>query len=117
MSIKWSLHNQVKDKRGFTLIELIIVIAVLGILATLTIPKVINIKSNAETAANEANEKIIRNALERYYADNMEYPNPDSGNKLPKEALKDYLNLEEKLIDEWEYTKTGEVYNLEKKQH
>lgn len=60
---------------------------------------------------------MIRNVMERYYANNMEYPNSDSGNKLSKEVLKDYLNLEEDLVDEWEYTKTGEVYNLEKKQH
>ena len=47
----------------------------LGVLATLVIPRVIGVKSDAEDAADAANEKIIRNALERYYLDNDEtYP-------------------------------------------
>lgn len=75
MKIARALHKRTKGDKGFTLIELIVVIAVLGVLATLIIPKVVGVKSEAETKAMEANEKIIRNALERYYLDNGEtYP-------------------------------------------
>ncbi|MFY9414997.1 MAG: type II secretion system protein, partial [Tepidanaerobacteraceae bacterium] len=75
MKIARALHKRTKGDKGFTLIELIVVIAVLGVLATLIIPKVVGVQSEAETAAMEANEKIIRNALERYYLDNDEaYP-------------------------------------------
>lgn len=74
MKIARALHKRTKGDKGFTLIELIVVIAVLGVLATLIIPRVVGVKSDAETAAMEANEKIIRNALERYYLDHDEYP-------------------------------------------
>jgi len=74
MKIARALHKRTKGDKGFTLIELIVVIAVLGVLATLIIPKVVGVKSDAETKAMEANEKIIKNALERYYLEHETYP-------------------------------------------
>ena len=74
MKIARALHKRTKGDKGFTLIELIVVIAVLGVLATLIIPKVVGVKSDAETKAMEANERIIRNALERYYLEHETYP-------------------------------------------
>ena len=74
MKIARALHKRTKGDKGFTLIELIVVIAVLGVLATLIIPRVVGVKSDAETKAMEANEKIIRNALERYYLKHETYP-------------------------------------------
>ena len=43
-----------RDMRGFTLIELVIVIAIIGILSAVAIPKFINLSSNAQTAATNA---------------------------------------------------------------
>lgn len=40
--------------QGFTLIELVIVIAIIGILSAVAIPKFINLSSNAQTAATQA---------------------------------------------------------------
>lgn len=74
MKIARALHKRTKGDKGFTLIELIVVIAVLGVLATLIIPRVVGVPSEAETKAMDANARIIKNALERYYLDNDEYP-------------------------------------------
>ena len=74
MKIARALHKRTKGDKGFTLIELIVVIAVLGVLATLIIPKVVGVKSEAETAAMDANARIIKNALERYYLEHETYP-------------------------------------------
>lgn len=41
-------------QRGFTLIELVIVIAIIGILSAVAIPKFINLSSNAQTASTNA---------------------------------------------------------------
>ncbi|MFY9313198.1 MAG: prepilin-type N-terminal cleavage/methylation domain-containing protein [Tepidanaerobacteraceae bacterium] len=105
MKIARALHKRTKGDKGFTLIELIVVIAVLGVLATLIIPKVVGVKSEAETKAMQANERIIRNALERYYLDNDEYPG----------ALGDleggYLD---KIPDDFDYTYDSISGDLEK---
>ena len=79
MKIARALHKRTKGDKGFTLIELIVVIAVLGVLATLLIPRVVEVPSEAKTKAMEANEKIIKNALERYYLKHGEYPKEEEG--------------------------------------
>lgn len=107
MKIGRALHKRAKGEKGFTLIELIVVIAVLGVLATLVVPRVVNIKGEAEKNTKAANEKIIRNALERYNATEGTYPN-------------DLATLEGKYLDkdyskEWEYSKSGDTYTLTEK--
>ena len=110
MKIARALHKRTKGDKGFTLIELIVVIAVLGVLATLIIPRVVGVKSKAETAAMDANEKIIRNALERYYLDNDEYPEEEG-----LEVLEGGY-LEEGYLDEtpyeYDYEREGDGYSL-----
>lgn len=56
------LNKRNDKKKGFTLIELIIVIAILGILAMITVPKLNGIKEEAKRKADLANAKIIANA-------------------------------------------------------
>lgn len=113
MKIGRALHKRAKGEKGFTLIELIVVIAVLGVLATLVIPKVVNIKDEAKGKVDAANEKIIRNALERYNATEGSYPSTTDG--LNKLVTENYLDEIPKKSDdsEWEYTFTnGESYTL-----
>jgi prepilin-type N-terminal cleavage/methylation domain-containing protein len=94
MKIARALHKRTKGDKGFTLIELIVVIAVLGVLATLIIPKVVGVKSDAETAAMDANARIIKNALERYYLEHGKYPDDlgdlVDGGYLPDEIPEDF---------------------------
>ena len=61
-------------ERGFTLIELMIVVAIIAILAGILIPNFVNARSQAQTAACESNLRAIATALELYYADNQIYP-------------------------------------------
>jgi prepilin-type N-terminal cleavage/methylation domain-containing protein len=57
-------------QRGFTLIELMIVIAIISILAAILIPNFLHARSESVTSACEMNEKMIATAEEEYSVDN-----------------------------------------------
>ncbi len=56
-------------QKGFTLIELMIVIAIIAILAAILIPNFLHARAESQTAACEGNEKQIATALEEYAVD------------------------------------------------
>ena len=64
-----------RHKKGFTLIELIVVIMILGILATIAVPKFLKTSARAHDNATRSSLSVIRNAIEIYTADhNGELP-------------------------------------------
>ncbi|QUH21667.1 type II secretion system protein [Alkaliphilus sp. B6464] len=52
-----------KNQKGFTLVELIVVIAILGILGAIAVPKFGGFKETAAEKADEATMDVIRNAV------------------------------------------------------
>ncbi len=80
-----------EGERGFTLIEMMIVVAIIAILVAILVPNFIRARSQAQTAACEANIKEIATALELYQTDNLKYPS--SGEATASNTdLKPYLN-------------------------
>ncbi|MGI6540146.1 MAG: type IV pilin protein [Bacillota bacterium] len=63
-----------RDQRGFTLMELMIVIVIIGVLAAIGVPAYKNYVTKAKTAACESNRRTIATALGMYYAEEGEYP-------------------------------------------
>ena len=61
-------------RQGFTLIELVVVIAILAVLAGVLVPRVSNHMSSARDARRLSDIKAVRRAVEQYYMDKGNYP-------------------------------------------
>ena len=59
---------RIKNQKGFTLIELMIVIAIIGILAAIAIPNFISYRNKAYCSAAESDAKSIAAGIADYYA-------------------------------------------------
>jgi len=63
-----------KDNKGFTLVELMIVVAIIGILAAIAIPQFSAYRAKAFNSAAESDLKNFSTAMEASQADNQTYP-------------------------------------------
>ena len=61
------------SQRGFTLIELMIVVAIIGILAAIAIPNFLKYQAKAKTSESQANLKGIFTSEMAYYSENNQY--------------------------------------------
>ncbi len=65
--------------KGFTLIEIMVVVVILGVLGALIIPNIIGRPDEARVTAARSDIQQISNALELYRLDNGQYPSSDQG--------------------------------------
>ena len=65
--------------RGFTLIEIIVVITIMAIMAALIVPRVVGRTDDARIAATKQDIATLMNALKLYRLDNGRYPSNEQG--------------------------------------
>lgn len=63
-----------RNQRGFTLLELIIVVAIIGILATIAMPNLKDMPRRANESVLKTNLRTIRDVIDQYYGDQGHYP-------------------------------------------
>ena len=68
------MNNFFYKRKGFTLIELMVVIAIIGILASIVIVSLNSSKGNARDTQRKQDLENIQGALEVYYSTNANYP-------------------------------------------
>jgi general secretion pathway protein G len=67
------------SEEGFTLIELMVVILIIGLLATIVVQNLRGATDKAKRIKAEADISALKTALDRYYLDNGSYPSSDQG--------------------------------------
>ena len=67
------------DTKGFTLIEIMVVVVILGILAAVVVPRVMDRPEQARITATMNNIRALQSALDMYKLDNYQYPTTDQG--------------------------------------
>ena len=94
--MSYLVRKRSKKEEGFTLIELVIVIAIIGILMAIAIPNYMKARQAAAVSATKANLRNLATALELYMAEeglNTYPPAKTTGTvKGINDALKDYFN-------------------------
>ena len=73
------MFRKLKESRGFTLIELMVVIVILGILAAVVAPKIIGRSDDAKIADAKVHIRNFETGLKLYKLDNGVYPSTEQG--------------------------------------
>lgn len=68
------IRKSVSGEKGFTLVELLVVIGIIGILAMMLLPQFRGMRDRARIASCQSNLKNVGTTLEAFYADNERYP-------------------------------------------
>ena len=69
--------NKKSKRRGFSLLELLAVVTILGIIAVVVIPRISVSSAKAKTEANKQNKSEVNSAVERWYFEKGAYPADD----------------------------------------
>ena len=73
--------SKLRNKRGFTLIEIMVVVVILGVLAAIIVPRFLGRPDEAKVTKAKVDIKSLEEAIGLYKLDNGSYPSTDQGLK------------------------------------
>lgn len=110
------LYASGAPRQGFSIMEIMIVIAIMGLLAAVVGPKFFNAFSGAKVSTTKQSLQGIKSAIEMFYLKHGDYPDSlkdlykkPANEEFAKDWTEPYIE-EKKLVDSWkrkfQYTKT-----------
>jgi type IV pilus assembly protein PilA len=83
-----SLNKRVRSEAdGFSLIEVLVVILVIGILAAIALPAFLSQRSKGQDSDAKSNARNVVSALETYYANERKYTDADKSQEITKGGI------------------------------
>lgn len=89
-----AIHKLMKDEKGFTMIELMVVVIIIGVLVAIAVPVYSNAAQKSRISRARADLRTLESAISIYYAEKSEYP------ELQKDLV-DSNYLKEIPTDPW----------------
>ncbi|MEG2353030.1 MAG: type II secretion system protein [Clostridium sp.] len=91
-------------KKGFTLVELLVVIAMMGILLAISVPGFVQSVNKSKEMERVKHEEMINTSLRQYYAIELKYP---------VSGVQSELDNELKKLEDLKYIKLENIYKYE----
>lgn len=96
-----TILNKLNDGKGFTLIELIVVMAIIAILVLLAAPKFLGYTKDANVTAMQQDVKVLSDAAERHRIETEKWPVKDKVLSHGVGGVDELYHLDQKLIKEY----------------
>lgn len=100
-----------KNKKGFTLIELIVVVGILGVLAAVLIPRVMGFTSTAKNNTDSANRRLLHNVAAIVIAQGEDITTDDEDGYIDSENYVADTDMD-KYLESWPVKQNGGAFKV-----
>lgn len=80
--MKLQIANRRQRSRGFTLIEIMVVVVIIGLLAAIVVPNLVDRIDEAATTKAGTDIRLLENSVNLFYVDNYRYPTEEEGLRI-----------------------------------